>query len=96
MKKLIAVIPLSIALLIPLSAVAQDHDRDRDHHDYYDKSHKDRHEWNSGEDRAWNRYWQDRHRRAIDWNRASERQRQDYWKWRHNHSDSALFQVNIR
>jgi hypothetical protein len=98
MKKFLTVIPLSIALLAPLSAVAQyrDHDRDRDHDRYYDKHYKDYHQWNSGEERAWSRYWQDRHHNGVEWNRANERQREDYWRWRHSHPDSLLFQVNVR
>ena len=99
MKRLLFALPLSLALLTPAymatAAPAQDHDRDRDHR-YYDPSHRDYHEWNGGENRAWRRYWEDRHRHYIEWDRASEAQRRAYWRWRHDHPDSVLFQVNVR
>lgn len=87
---------LSAALTIPAAVVAQDHDHDRDHddHRFYDKRHKDYHEWNDHEDRAWHMYWEQRHRPHIDWDRASERQRERYWQWRHEHSD-ALLKIDI-
>ena len=98
MKKLFLALPLGIALLSPSYLVAQDHDRDhdRDHeHRYYDADHRDYHEWNEREDRAYHRYWEDRHRHYIDWERASEAQRRAYWRWRHEHPDSVLFQVEV-
>jgi hypothetical protein len=109
MKKIIISLPLMAALLVPVSLLAQDRDRDHDdHHDrrdgdrhdghdqrYFDSRHKDYHEWNGSEDRAYHMYWEQRHRSYVDWDHASQRQRQDYWNWRHNHSD-ALLQINIR
>lgn len=99
MKKLLLALPLGVALLTPTYSFAQDHDRD-DHHDhdrrYYDAEHKDYHEWNGNEDRAYHRYWEDRHRGYIEWDRASAAQRRAYWRWRHEHPDSVLFQVNVR
>jgi hypothetical protein len=91
MKKLLLALPIAVALANPVYVMAQDHD-----HRYYDREHKDYHEWNAGEDKAWHRYWEDRHAHYVDWNRASERQRQAYWHWRHEHPDSVLFQVNVR
>lgn len=96
MKRLLLTLPLGVALLTPAYMSAQDHDRDHDHERYYDKSHKDYHEWNAGEERAWHRYWEDRHHGYVDWARASEAQRQAYWRWRHDHPDSVLFRVSVR
>ena len=70
------------------------HDR-RDEHRYYDEKHKDYHEWNDRESRAYRMYWQQRHHNYMDWERANERQRRDYWNWRHRHPDSVL-QIDIR
>jgi hypothetical protein len=99
MKKLLLALPLGVALLAPAYSFAQDHDRD-DHHDrdhrYYDAEHRDYHEWNANEDRAYHRYWEDRRHRYIDWERANAAQRRAYWHWRHEHPDSVLFQVNVR
>jgi hypothetical protein len=91
MKKLLMALPLGMALLTPAYTFAQDHD-----HRYYDAEHRDYHEWNANEDRAYHRYWEDRHRHYVGWERASAAQRRAYWRWRHEHSDSVLFQVNVR
>jgi hypothetical protein len=92
-KKLFLALPLGVALLAPTYSFAQDHDRD---HRYYDAEHKDYHEWNANEDRAYHRYWEDRHRHYIEWERANAAQQRAYWRWRHEHPDSVLFQVNVR
>lgn len=96
MKKTIMAFSLSVALLTPVYVIAQDHD---DHHDadhrYYDREHKDYHDWNAREDRAWHMYWEQEHRPYIDWARANEEQREAYWRWRHNHSDAVLH-IDIR
>jgi hypothetical protein len=84
---------LAAALAIPLGVVAQDHDRDDRR--FYDKHHRDYHEWNDHEDRAWHMYWEERHHAFVDWNHASARERQRYWDWRHNHSDAVL-KIDIR
>jgi len=54
----------------------------------YDRDHKDYHEWNDGEGRAY-RHWvvEERHRPYVEWGRASRAQQRDYWRWRHEHSD---------
>ena len=100
MKQLLLIAPFSALLLVASNLPAQDRDRDHDdhrddRHHIYDKHHKDYHDFDQREDRAWHMYWEQRHKSFIDWDRASERQREDYWKWRHNHSDAVL-QINIR
>ena len=87
---------LGCALLIPVGLLAQDRGHhDGDNHHYYDKRHKDYHDWNAHEDLAYHRYWQDRHRQYVEFNSLNERQRQSYWAWRHNHSD-AVWRIDIR
>lgn len=98
MKRTLTTLSIAAALLAPLGLMAQDHDdhRDRDHdRRYYDTRHKDYHQWNGNEDRAYHMYWEQNHHAYIDWDHASARQRQGYWDWRHNHSD-ALLQINVR
>lgn len=95
MKKILTAMAVSMALLTPVCVNAQDHDRDEHQNKrYYDKRHKDYHEWNANEDRAYHMYWEQRHHAYVDWEHASERQREAYWDWRHNHSDAVL-QINI-
>jgi uncharacterized protein YxeA len=92
-KKTLSVLTLSAALLIGTgTAVAQEH---RDGRDYYDKHHKDHHQWNDHEDRAWRMYNEQHHLKYVDWNRARNRDQQAYWNWRHSHSDS-LLRIDIR
>lgn len=95
MKTILLIVPIAVSLLIPAGALARDHD---DHHDnrhhVYDKRHKDYHDFDEHEERAYHMYWEKRHKQYVDWDRASARQRQDYWNWRHSHSDAVL-QINI-
>ena len=55
---------------------------------YYDRDHRDYHEFNENERRAY-RHWleEERHQRHHEWERAHERERRDYWRWRHEHRD---------
>ena len=91
MKKIMATFSVAAALVMPITLMAQDH------HDqgYYDAHHKDYHQWNGNEDRAYHMYWEQNHRTYVDWNHATPRQQQAYWDWRHHHSD-ALLQINVR
>ena len=59
-----------------------------DAHRYYDRDHKDYHEWNENESRAY-RHWltEERPRQYHDWNRASRAEQREYWRWRHEHHD---------
>ncbi len=76
---------------VPAAMLAGDHD-DHDHdHRFYDRDHRDWHEWNEGEDRAYHRYWEERRHGYIDWERANEAQRRAYWRWRHEHPDAVLW-----
>jgi hypothetical protein len=100
MKSILTVLFLAATFLWPNYLMAQPprlddrHDR-LDAHRYYDKRHRDYHEWNDREARAYRMYWRQRHRDCINWERANERQRREYWNWRHSHSDSML-RINIR
>jgi hypothetical protein len=100
MKQTFTGLFVAAALLLPNYLLAQPQHRDddrRDHpdeHRYYDKKHKDYHEWNDHESQAYRMYVQ-QHHGYPDWDRANERQRNDYWKWRHSHSD-AILKINIR
>ena len=82
---------LSAALIAPLAvAAAQDRD-DRDkraeNHRYYDKKHKDYHQWDDNESRAYQRYQAERHEKR-EFARLNSRQQAAYWDWRHEHPDN--------
>jgi len=80
-----AALLLAIGLSAPLLS-ADDHDRDRDKR-YYDKSHKDYHEWNANEERSYGIFLGERHIRVHVWAKAPAREQQEYWRWRHEHPD---------
>jgi hypothetical protein len=80
---------LSIA---PVVLSAQDHDGDHDrdaHHAvvYYDRVHKDKHEWNDNEAKNWDRYRNEHHVVTVDFAKAKRNDQQSYWNWRHEHPD---------
>jgi hypothetical protein len=100
MRQIFTGLLVSAVLFLPNCLFAQPphHGDRRDHadeHRYYDKKHKDYHEWNAHENQAYRVYWQQHHGHYVDWDRANERQQNDYWKWRHSHSD-AILNINIR
>lgn len=91
MKRLLLILPVAGALIVSTNLMAQDHDDHRDdRHHVYDAHHKDYHDFDEHEQRAWGIYWQQRHHTVIEWDRATPEQRQAYWDWRHNHSDAIL------
>ncbi len=53
----------------------------------YDRDHKDYHNWDDREDRAYGRYHSENPRSAHEFSKASKRQQSEYWNWRHSHPD---------
>ena len=60
---------------------------DGDHHRYYDRHHRDYHEWNDREDRSYRVYLGEQHRDYREFHRESSRRQRAYWNWRHSHPD---------
>ncbi len=56
-------------------------------HKYYDKTHKDYHEWNSNEDNMYHQFLTERHVKVHEFEKAKPSEQQAYWKWRHEHGD---------
>jgi hypothetical protein len=54
---------------------------------YYDRQHKDYHNWNSNEDHAYQRY-QAEHREKRPFIKLNTRQKTIYWGWRHENPDN--------
>ncbi len=82
MKNYIGSLLLGAALLSPVIATAQPPVR------YYDRDHKDWHQWNDAEARA-HRHWlvEERHRPFIEFKLNTRKDQRDYWRWRHDHQD---------
>ncbi len=61
--------------------------RDNDNKRYYDRTHKDYHQWDGNEDRAYQRY-QTEHHQTRTFIQLNTRQQGVYWSWRHNNPDN--------
>ena len=79
-----AAVILAIGIAAPL-AVAQDHDQD--HKRYYDKTHKDYHNWDDNEQKNYTVYLNEKHIKVHTFTRARPSEQQQYWAWRHEHPD---------
>jgi hypothetical protein len=54
----------------------------------YDKNHKDYHNWDDNENRAWTQYQTDNHKKSHEYNKANKKEQSQYWDWRHAHPDT--------
>ncbi|HEY6467636.1 MAG TPA: hypothetical protein VIY69_16665 [Candidatus Acidoferrales bacterium] len=55
----------------------------------YDSTHKDYHNWDDNENKAWIQYQSDHHMKQHDFKKASKKEQADYWNWRHEHPNSS-------
>lgn len=96
MRKLFGTVFVGIALLVPTitSAVGQVVVQVEPHR-YYDRDHRDYHNWDDHEDHAYRAWVAERHRTYVEWERVPPRDQRAYWRWRHQHSDAVL-NVNVR
>ena len=53
----------------------------------YDRDHKDYHNWDDNESRAYEGYRHDHTDFKVTFGKNTRRQQSDYWKWRHEHPD---------
>jgi hypothetical protein len=53
----------------------------------YDKDHKDYHNWDDNENKAWGVYLTENKKKPQTFTRASKKEQSDYWNWRHDHPD---------
>jgi hypothetical protein len=54
----------------------------------YDRNHKDYHNWDDNENRAWGQYLAENHRNSHEYSRAKKKEQSQYWNWRHSHPDN--------
>ena len=87
---------LTAALAAPVATMAAASPQDDRNHEnsqgennkrYYDKSHKDYHNWDANEDRSYQRYQTERHEKRP-FVQLSTRQQTVYWNWRHSNPDN--------
>jgi hypothetical protein len=53
----------------------------------YDRHHKDYHNWDDHENRAWGVFLTNNHREHHEYANANRREQDKYWNWRHAHPD---------
>ncbi|HLW53006.1 MAG TPA: hypothetical protein VKW06_09185 [Candidatus Angelobacter sp.] len=76
-----------VALGATPNAAPGDDDRDHQTHRYYDRKHRDYHEWNERESHAYGRWETSYHRRHREFARRRRIEQEQYWSWRHRHAD---------
>jgi len=54
----------------------------------YDRNHKDYHNWDDNENRAWGQYQTEHHKNSHEFSKANKREQGQYWNWRHSHPDN--------
>jgi hypothetical protein len=87
---------LTAALATPVAMMAAASPQDDSRHEdrqgenskrYYDKHHKDYHNWDANEDRSFQRYRTEHHEKR-EFIQLNTRQQAAYWNWRHNNPDN--------
>jgi hypothetical protein len=53
----------------------------------YDSHHKDYHNWDDHEDRAYRRYLAEKHYEYREYQKQSHHRQEAYWTWRHEHPE---------
>ena len=84
----IASLFLTAALAAPVSIMAVPVPQEaRDQNRVYDKDHKDYHNWDDNENRAWGQFLTENHKKSHEFSKAKTKEQSQYWNWRHAHPD---------
>ena len=87
-RQYIASLFLTAALAAPLSLMAAPRPQEASVQvRVYDKQHRDYHNWDDNENRAWGQYLSENHRDAHEYSKSNKREQSHYWNWRHSHPD---------
>jgi hypothetical protein len=79
---------LAVALVAPVVALAAPGPQDtKIQIRVFDRDHKDYHNWDDREDRAWGGYQTDHHEKSMEFSKSSKKEQSNYWNWRHAHPD---------
>ena len=88
MLRYLQVALLGTALMAPVAIVpAALNAADDQPRRYHDKEHKDDHEWNDREDRAYQKWLEEKHHAKHEFAKLKAKEQREYWKWRHEHPD---------
>lgn len=77
-------------VLIHATVISPDEPRaTQNHRRYYDRDHKDYHDWDDREDGAFRRWIQEeRHETYRGFQKLKREEQREYWRWRHEHPDN--------
>jgi hypothetical protein len=91
MRRTLSVFTVITALagtaLLPADASAKEKNKHKAKHDarFYDRAHRDYHNWNGDEDRLYRQYLEEHHHHYRAFSRMNRQQQLQYWQWRHDH-----------
>jgi hypothetical protein len=54
----------------------------------YDSGHKDYHNWDDNENRAWGQFLVENHRTTHEYAKSNRKEQSQYWNWRHAHPEN--------
>lgn len=79
---------LATALVAPTASLAAAQPQDAGVQiRFYDRDHKDYHNWDDREDRAYRNYLVEQHRSYREFRHERRARQRAYWRWRHEHPD---------
>ena len=55
---------------------------------FYDRDHRDYHNWDDRENHAYRQYLGEQHRSYREYQRQNHKVQKNYWNWRHSHPDN--------
>jgi hypothetical protein len=85
----IASLFLTAALVAPVAIMAAPAPQEtRVQLRFYDKQHKDYHNWDDNENRAWGQYLTQNHKNSHEFSKANKKEQSNYWNYRHSHPDN--------
>jgi hypothetical protein len=87
LNRFISSLLLVTALAVPTAILAGPKPQDGVQVRIYDRDHRDYHNWDDREDRAYRRYLAAQHRRYRQYQHQQYRVRRHYWTWRHSNPD---------
>jgi hypothetical protein len=86
---LTAALAAPVALMaIPVPQEGRNQKEDRNQNRVYDKQHKDYHNWDDNENKAWGQYLTENHKSSHEYAKANKKEQSQYWNYRHAHPDN--------
>ena len=81
------VVPLSLSAMPAFQDRHDERKEEKSKERYFDKKHKDYHDWDDHEQSMFQVYLSERHLPAVEFRVMKDKDQQKYWDWRHTHED---------